>query len=226
MKKTLTPLGLISLVALASFEASAGPVIETFANGTATPGTLGGWAMTDIGDTGASGTLTNSISSGAFSGTINFQDNNGNALDMLRVDASNIASWWNNPEASDNEVFTTSVSWVELILPENTRALSFNVGASFNGWGWMMGYNEGGVSTYSSFDLSPGNTPGFGVYANNSASNCGSISSIVIDPSQWGIGNLSIAQSDQCTADVPEPGVITLLGLGLVGLGIARRQKS
>lgn len=205
--------------------ASAGLMVETYASGTATPDTLGGWAMTDIGDTGGSYSLASSISSSAFTGSIDFKNYYGESLDMFRVDASDISGWWNNPELTDNEVFTTSIDWVELVLPENTRAISFNVGASFNGWGWTAGYSDNGNTTFSSFGLAPGVTPGFGMYANNQGDECGQITSVIIDPRQWGVGNLSISQSDQCRASVPEPGVISLLAVGLAGLVFARLRS-
>ena len=69
--------------------------------------------------------------------------------------------------------------------------------------------------------LSSTNTPGFAVYADNKGGICSSVSSVVIDPTYWGFGNLSINQSE-CSASVPEPGILTLLGLGLASLGFAR----
>ncbi len=226
MKKQKLIYNLFAAALLAApLASSAGVIIETYGDA-ATPSTVGGWSMTDIGDTGPSGTLTSSISSSAFAGTIDFTDYHGNALDMYRTDASNIAGWWTNYESSDYEVFTTGVNWVELVLPENTRALSFSVGSDFYGRGWMVGYSNNERSDYLKFGLSPDATPGFGVYADNSEGGCDSITSVVIDPRQWGVGNLSIAQSDQCTVDVPEPGIFGLLGLGIVGLGFARRKAT
>ena len=152
-------------------------------------------------------------------------------MSLTRVDASDL-DWWNNPETSDNEVFTTSVPWVELILPENTRALNFNVGASFNGWGWTIAMSDanygskGAQIPFHSFDLGPDLTPGVGIYADNSQGHCESISSVIIDPREWGFGNLSIAQSENCTpVSVPEPGVTALLSIGLLGLAMSRRQQ-
>ncbi|MGB5325024.1 MAG: hypothetical protein WBN40_06325, partial [Pseudomonadales bacterium] len=73
------------------------------------------------------------------------------------------------------------------------------------------------------FSVSDDNTPGFGVYADNSGGDCGSISSIIIDPQQWGVGNFSINVSE-CHASVAEPGVMSLLAVGLLGLGLARKR--
>lgn len=199
---------------------SAGLIVESLGFA-ATPENLGGWELTDIGETGPNG-LTNSITSGAFSGEILFEDYYGDALDMMRVRSGDVSHWWNNYETQDYDVFATHEAWVEMVLPENTRAISFNVGSSFYGWGWLLGISDNDFTDIVSFDLSPESTPGFGLYADNSNGGCDSISSVVIDPILWGVGNISIAQSDQCVADVPEPGVFTLLGLGILGLGYAR----
>jgi len=39
-------------------------------------------------------------------------------------------SWWNNGEANDYDIYTTSNYLITILLPENTRALSFSIGAN------------------------------------------------------------------------------------------------
>jgi len=215
--------------------ASAGLVLETYASGQATPtvlggyDVLGGYEMTDFASTTKIDCSTKAdcraISVALpdpLVGTVDFYDYYGNPLEMNRATAET-TWWWNNPEKTDNDIYTTHVNWVELVLPSDTRAFSFNVGANFNGWGWMEGYDGDGKKIKETFKLGTDNTPGFGFYADNSDGGCGSITSIVIDPSQWGVGNFSINQG-KCTASVPEPGVLGLLGIGMLGLGVARSR--
>ncbi|RZV53501.1 MAG: PEP-CTERM sorting domain-containing protein, partial [Pseudomonadales bacterium] len=232
MRKTFKQLAPMAAIVFAT-QANAGLMLDTgnpYASNTPTPGEIGGYTMTDfaltnLGDLGA---LTTSVTlPSPLSGEIQFKgkatDPNAAApdLDMMR-ETADTTGWWVNGEDHNYDIFTTNVNWVELVLPENTRAFSFNVGASFNGWGWMVGFNDGASKhdIYSSFNVSSTNTPGFGVYADNSDGSCGSISSVIIDPSDWGVGNFSI-NVGECTASVPEPGVLSLLAVGLFGLGLA-----
>lgn len=214
---------LFSTATLLSTNALAGLVLETYGSSVATPETLGGYSLTDFAVTNTAGGVTSSVAS-PISGILQFENISGAALNMNRG-LANDTSWWSNPEATDNDIFTTDVHWVKILLPENTRAITFNVGANFNGTGWIEGLSNNTESfDREYFKLGYENTPGFGVYADNSGGSCGSIASIVIDPSQWGVGNFSINQSD-CTASVPEPGVLSLLAIGVVGLGVARKTN-
>ncbi len=132
--------------------------------------------------------------------------------------------WW---EWEDHgNVFTTSRSWVELILPANTRAFWLYVGAH-SGRGWIEGQDAHGDRTLVEFggnsdvDFGWGETPGFGVHTTDS---CSSISRIVIEPWEWGTGSFAINQG-ACT-QVPEPAPIWLLGLGLLGLVVSRKFRT
>lgn len=216
---------------LAAGQAQAGLMLETYASNTPTPDVIGGYAMTDftVENAGCTPIDTNcDISSVALpsplQGEVRFVDYHRNEL-FMNGSTADETDWWVNGEADNYDIYTTHVNWVELILPENTRAFSFNVGASFSGWGWMVGFRNGeqGYDVYETFHVSDTNTPGFGVYADNSDGSCGSISSVIIDPREWGVGNLSI-NVGECEASVAEPGVMSLLALGLFGLGLARTR--
>ena len=119
------------------------------------------------------------------------------------------------------EVYKTTVSWVELILPSNTRAFSFNVGASGSGNGWVQAFDNTGASAYRAFSLGANNAPGFGFEATGA---CGSISKVIIEPWEWGVGNFAINQGS-CVTQVPEPSTFALLATGFLGLVILRRRR-
>ncbi|MGB5325077.1 MAG: hypothetical protein WBN40_06610, partial [Pseudomonadales bacterium] len=112
--------------------ASAGLMLETYGSGNPTPDVLGEYQMTDFAltnDTNLSSWTSSVDLPGSLAGEVRFVDRNDSELDMMRSTA-NSTDWWVNGETHDYDIFTTHVNWVELILPANTRAFSFNVGAS------------------------------------------------------------------------------------------------
>jgi hypothetical protein len=48
---------------------------------------------------------------------------------MDRSSADVNSTWWVNGESNDYYIYTTPLHLITLILPDNTRAFSFNVGA-------------------------------------------------------------------------------------------------
>ena len=202
-----------------------------YTSGTATPTTIAGYTMTDFAltNTGSNtGTLTSTVAS-PISGSLIFKNSSNSLEPMKRELASNI-SWWNNGESFDYDIFLADVRLIKIYLPENTRAFSFNVGAnvsstSDNAWLTATESNGSGISTKKWFNVNQNNTPGFGIYADNSAGACSSsLTSVTIDPYFWGFGNFSINQDD-CTKSVPEASSIYLFGLGMLGLLIMARRK-
>ena len=217
---TLTSLGL-------SPQASATLILEQYASGAQTPNTLGGYEMTDFAITNGAGGTTTSISS-PINGSLDFTDRNGIAANMSR-DLANSADWWINGESSDYDIFTTDKHLITLILPEDTVAFSFNVGADVGGSGnnaWLTATETdgSGIDSKHWFNVNRTNTPGFGLYTDNNQGSCSTISSVTIDPLLWGFGNFSINQGG-CAASVPAPSAIALLSLGLLGLGALQRKN-
>lgn len=192
--------------------------LEQYASGTATPTTIGSFAMTDF-TLGTAGTATSY-------GSLNFVDRYGNPEPMVRSTADD-TSWWQNGEAGNYDVFLTGEHLITILLPENTRAFSFNVGADVSSTGinaWLSATETTGSGVSKSwFNVNRNNTPGFGIYADSK--DCSSaITSVTIDPVFWGFGNFSINQ-DTCSTSVPESSSVILFGLGLLGLlGLARRK--
>ncbi len=210
---------------LASFATGAqAAVLESYATGTPTPTTLGGYTMTDFAYTGGSGTTTSILS--PLGGSLSFIDRNGIAAPMV-IDQANNVSWWNNGEAADYDVFLTGESLITILLPENTRAFSFNVGADLSSTGnnaWLTAAETTGSGVSKTwFNVNRNNTPGYGIYADNSNGGCSALTSVTIDPVFWGFGNFSINQSN--CASVPESASIYLLAIGLFGLLFVARRK-
>jgi len=202
-----------------------------YTSDTATPTTIAGYTMTDFAltNTGSNtGTLTSTVAS-PISGSLIFK-NSSNSLEPMKRELANNISWWNNGESFDYDVFLADVSLIKIYLPENTRAFSFNVGAnvsstSDNAWLTATESSGSGISTKQWFNVNQNNTPGFGIYADNSVGACSSsLTSVTIDPYFWGFGNFSINQDD-CSKPVPEASSVYLFGLGMLGLLIMARRK-
>lgn len=229
MFKRISSITIFALASLAlSSQASATLILEQYASGVETPTTLGGYAMTDFDVTnGANGTTT-SISS-PISGSLDFIDRDGDAVSMERR-LANSESWWINGETSDYDIYTTHLHLITIVLPEDTVAFSFNVGADLGSTGnnaWLTATESDGTGINNKywFNVNNTNTPGFGIYADNNNGSCSTISSVTIDPLLWGFGNFSINQSG-CSVSVPAPSAIALLSLGLLGLGAVRRKNN
>ena len=167
-------------------------------------------------DPRANGSTVTSVAS-PLGGSVEFWTQNEGAPLAMTLDAN--SGWF---PAALGEVYKTSVSWVELVLPANTVAFSFSVGASAAGSGWVEGFDDDGHSAYQAFTLSAASTPSFGFA---STGRCGSISKIVVEPWEWGIGNFAIGQGNCGATTVPEPGTLELLAAGILGLIALRRRR-
>ena len=225
------------IAALFPVIASADLIIETLPGGGGMD-PLGGFEMTPYNapeDDGCAEGLgvpgTETLSSGNDGvAEIRYQGPGGLLCMQIQSPADDgLASWWQFPDHPD-VLATNEVSWIELILPEGTRAFQVYIGAEL-----PDGYLGGFVGAYDSDDnyaqtnfggstdipFGADQTPGFGIYSTNS---CATITRVILEPSfWWGFGNLADNQ-DSCTT-VPEPGTLALLGLGLLGLALTRRLQ-
>lgn len=213
----------------------------SYASGDATPTTIGGYAMTDFAvtndDPGVVYKSTTTNIDSPLSGSLQFLQ--GGTSDNFYLDGSAVGlerrladseGWWINGETGDYDIFTTELHLITILLPENTRAFSFNVGANLSDRGrnnaWLLATESSALGIgKTSFNVNNENTPGFGMYTDNSNGSCSTITSVTIDPLLWGFGNFSINQ-DECPTDVPEPAPMALLALGLLGLGFMRRKNN
>ena len=229
------------LLLLGSISSAQSAVLEQYLTGSATstttPTTIGSFEMTDFALTAAGGT-TSSVA--APSGDIlQFLNSSGGSADMM-VSTANTSTypytndWWNNTETNadgssrDYNVFLTgSLHLVTIVLPTNTRAFSFNVGANMGAGGWLAATESTTGSREilrTDFSVGRGNTPGYGIYADRDS--CSSITSVTIDPTfLWGFGNFSINQSE-CSTSVPESNSLYLLLFGLLGLLVTARKNT
>ena len=226
-------IGLIAFALLFAGGALADPIVITPIGGSDDGGTVGGYSMTDIDDQSDTDPNDSSddvtcINSSGVGGTVSVDGSSGNIcftgqgskvsdIDIVEDPVRNGDHWWQYPTQGD--VYVTNHNWIEILLPPNTRAVSLWVGASFNGLAWIGAYNNHGdyVQT-SNFSVGSGNTKGYGVYSKDS---CSAITKIIVEPADWGFGNLSINQ-DPCVS-VPEPGPLVLLLAGLLGIAVSRR---
>jgi len=224
MTKTKTRLTMMSLFMLTaigmSTQLSASLILDSYPSGVENPTTLGSHTMTAF-DFVTGAASVDRVAS-PISGEVLFKRENGTALDLDRSTAG-VTPWW--ASSDDYNIFTTSEHWITLLLPANTYAFSFNVGANQSASGWLKAEAyDGSVinkTTFSGFGNS--SAPGFGVYSDNSS--CSAIKSITVEPPFiWGVGNFAISQSD-CTNSVPEPSIIALFAAGLFGIGLTRRRK-
>ena len=214
---------LVSVLA-ASFQVNADLILQTYGNNE-TPESVAGYALTDFDYTNTTG-LTSVVDSPLY-GSVFFEDVNSDSINLFKTSADDVW-WWQNSEAGDYNIYLPNVSLITLILPENTRAFSFSVGARTwsrgqNAWLTATTDSGQGISDRHYFNINRNNTPSFAVYSDDP---CGSVTSITIDPYYWGVGNFSINQGNCLLAQevsVPEPGNLVFVVLAFFGMLLRRK---
>jgi len=213
--------------------AAAALILKSYDSDTPTPETIGGYAMSDFAFTRVNGRSSVSSVLSPSGDSLNFVDAANNVLSLTHNSANRVG-WWRNGEANDYNVFTTDENLITILLPENTFAFSFNVGAKFRNRGdnaWLLATETigPGISNKYRFNVGKFNTPGFGIYAANNGGTCSALSSVTIEPDYWGVGNFSINQGScgpASSSSVPEPSSIVLLLMGAMGFGLVRWKLS
>ena len=208
----LSLIGLVFSLAIAP-HANAGLIIQSLAGGV-NPDPLGGYDMSGFAVAPAPGPVTESAPSLDTGDVVLFAGQDMTTPLPMTVEDP---AWWDY--AHGNIYSTNDSNYITLILPENTRAFSFWVGADIavgqNNNAWFRAYSETEVTDKEFFRVDRESTQGFGVY---SSDGCSAITKIVVEPPLWGVGNFSINQGT--CSEVPEPGSVSLLGAGLLGLGL------
>lgn len=142
-----------------------------------------------------------------------FEDENQNGVTLTSGDPG----WW---QYDHGNVFVVhGYHWIDLVLPPDTRAISLFVGASMSGRAWIQATDGTYTTPQEHFPIASGDTRGYGIYATG----CEALTRVTVEPWEWGFGYLAINQGE-CHS-VPEPAPIALLGLGLLGMTLARRSQ-
>ncbi|MEM1173862.1 MAG: hypothetical protein AAGI27_03530 [Pseudomonadota bacterium] len=208
------------IVVLGASSALADPIkIVDFDDNAGDGGYVGGYQTELLTDTSIEGDCVESPT--AVGGDVCFQGKDGAASDVSYVKIGNgegEVDWW---QYAHGGVFVTNQRWIEILLPAHTRAFSVWVGASFSGRAWVQASDGTYYTHRPKFGVGPGNTSGYGFHT--SAHECTSLTKIIIDPDDWGFGNMSINQGE--CSQVSEPAPLTLALAGLLGIGLARRMK-
>ena len=213
--RKLTPLFAMLLLA-PPFAANADPITIVGIAGGDDGGMVDVYTMTDWEQQAESAGPVNCVSSVGHTGQMCFQGENGAASD---ISIENDPTWW---EYTHGNVYVTNQSWIEILLPPNTLAVSLWVGASFSGNAWIQSTDANGfMTTRQYFGVGVDNTSGFGIYSDG----CSYINKIIVEPSDWGFGNISVSQGDLSSScnEVPEPSPLPLILTGILGLALTRQ---
>ncbi len=196
-------------------------VIQTYPDGTDIPQTLGTYATTPYNIPGPNCDAT------AADCPTSFTTSTGNTIDFDQ-EVSVISPNWVRDPYTGATIFGVHSNKIVLTPHKPLGAISFVISSKWHNAGawvaadWVNSSGSGSLRNPSSgyFPVHQGTRRGVGVGIYARPGTC--LTGVTIEPPKWGFGSIRTAD---CVTSVPEPGSLSLLGLGLLSLGFAQYAR-